>query len=253
MSSSNLETALSKIRPHTASSLPHQKSPAKVLTALEATFEEQKAEKTPAAYFAGLLTLFESTLSQEKETAFKFGDGDRLPAELYLLALICPFVPAPIIRANLNTLMALTTPLWSPINAHAPALRSLLTLYNSILRALDRVQLEKQMVRQSFATVLQFCVDPRPKVRKRAADIVRDVLASPPSPLLRHPYAERVGEWSVNALSEVNTLSSGKQKEKANVDDVSSAAIHLISFVRPILPYMPSVVSVNLLRLIYTS
>ena len=238
-----MEAVLAKIRPHTASSLSHQKAPAKILTALEATFNEQKADKTPAAYFAGLLTLFDSTVAQEKDTGLKFGDGDRLPAELYLLALICPFVPAPIIRANLNTLMALTEPLWSPINSHAPALRSLLTLYNSVLRALDRVQLEKQTVRQSFATVLQFCVDPRPKVRKRAADIVRDVLASPPSPLLRHPYAERVGEWSVNALSEVNNIGSNKQKGKVNLGDVNGTAIHLIAFIRPVLSYLPSSVS----------
>lgn len=123
------------------------------------------------------------------------------------------------------------------------ALRSQLTLYNAIFRALDRSQLETQNTRQSFATILQLCVDPRPKVRKRAADLVRDVLSSPPSPLIRHPYSERVGEWCVNALSEVNALGSSKQKGKKNADDVVSAAIHLLAFLRPVLPYLPPEVS----------
>ncbi|EJD03307.1 NUC173-domain-containing protein [Fomitiporia mediterranea MF3/22] len=239
MYAQEMEEALSKIRPHTSSSLAHQKIPANLLTALEETFKEQNAERTPAAYFAGLLTTLESTVQKEKETNYLLGDGDLLPAELYLLALIGPFVPAPVIRASLSNLLSLTSPLWTPLNPHAPPLRSQLTWYNAVLRALDRTQLETQAVRQTFATILQLCLDPRPKVRKRAADIVRDVLASPPSPLLRHPYSERVGEWSINALSEVNSLKQ-KGKKNANTDDVVNAAIHLLAFIRPVLPYLPS-------------
>lgn len=242
-----MEVALSKIRPHTSSSLAHQKAPANLLVALEATFKEQNTERTPAAYFAGLLTAIESTVQKEREAGFALGDSDLLPAELYLLALVGPFVPAPIIRANLNTLLSLTATLWPSLSPHPPALRSQLTLYNTILRALDRSLLETQNTRQSFATILQLCVDPRPKVRKRAADLVRDVLSSPPSPLIRHPYSERVGEWTVNALAEVNALGSGKQKGKKNADDVVSAAIHLLAFLRPVLPYLPPEVSLILI------
>ncbi|KAI5117784.1 hypothetical protein M0805_000427 [Coniferiporia weirii] len=242
MSSGDLEAALSKIRPHSSSSLSHQKAPANLLIALEATFKEQNAERTPAAYFAGLLTALESTVQKERDGKFALGDGDLLPAELYLLALVSPFTPAPVVRANLNTLISLTALLWTPLNSYPPPLRSQLTLYNAILRAADRSQLEAQPLRQSFATILQLCVDARPKVRKRAADLVRDVLASPPSPLLRHPYAERVGEWSVSALADVNALGSGKQKGKKTSEDVVGAAIHLLAFLRPVLPYLPSTV-----------
>ncbi|THH08369.1 hypothetical protein EW145_g2754 [Phellinidium pouzarii] len=236
MSSGDMEAAISKIRPHTSSSLPHQKAPANLLIALEATFKEQKAERSPAAYFAGLLTALESTVKKERDEKYALADGDLLPAELYLLALVGPFVPAPVVRANLNTLLSLTSPLWNPLNSSAPALRSQLTLYNALLRAADRSQLETPLLGQSFATILQLCVDTRPKIRKRASDLVRDVLASPPSPLLIHPYAERVGEWSVNALSNVNTLGSGKQKGKKNAEDIVGAAIHLLAFLRPVLP-----------------
>ena len=183
MHSEDLESALAKVRPHTSSSLAHQKAPASLLAALEATFKEQNTERTPSAYFAGLLTALEGTIEKEKNTKFLLGDGDLLPAELYLLALVGPFVPPPVIRANLNTLISLTAQLWTSLHSSAPPLRSQLSLYNAVLRAADRAQLETQPVRQSFATILQFCLDPRPKVRKRAADLVKDVLSSPPSPL----------------------------------------------------------------------
>lgn len=238
--SSEMEAALAKIRPHTSSSLPHQKAPANLLVALEATFKEQNTDRTPTAYFAGLLTALESTAQRDATGEYALGDADILPAELYLLALIGSFVPPPIIRTNLNTLLAATASLWPHLNPHAPPLRSQLTLYNAILRALDRTLLETQAVRQSFATILQLCVDPRPKVRKRAVDLVHDVLQSPPSPLARHPYSERVGEWITNALAEVTSL---KQKGKKNSEDVSSAAIHLLAFIRPVLPYLPPSVS----------
>lgn len=243
--SSELECALAKIRPHTTSPVPHQKAPATLLGALETTFKEQNTDRSPAAYFAALLTTLESTVQREKSGEFALGDGDILPAELYLLALVTPFVPAPIIRANLNTLLTLTSPLWPVLNSHAPPLRSQLSIFGAILQALDRSQLEIPAVRQSFASILQLCVDLRPKVRRKAADLVRDVLAVPPTPLARHPYGDRVAEWSLSALTEVNAGGLSKQKGKKPVADTSSIAIHLLAFIRPLTIYLPSSVSTS--------
>lgn len=243
--SGDIETALSKIRPHTSSSLPHQKAPANLLVALEATFKEQNTERTPAAYFAGLLTTIESTVEDEQGGNYALGDADLLPAELYMLSLVCPFVPAPVVRANMNAIISVTSPLWTSLTSHPPPLRSQLTLYNALLRAADRSQLETQSLRQSFATILQFCLDPRPKVRKRTADLVRDVLSSPPSPLLQHPYADRVAEWSRKALADIETIGTGKQKAKKTAEDFVSTAIHLLAFLRPVLPYLPPSVSIT--------
>ena len=101
-----MEAELSKIRPHTSSNLPHQKAPATLLSALESTFKEQNTDPSPAAYFAGLLTALEGSVQKERGGGeLKLGDGDLLPAELYLLALVAPFVPPPIIRHHLNSLL----------------------------------------------------------------------------------------------------------------------------------------------------
>jgi ribosomal RNA-processing protein 12 len=101
MSEDGLDLALSKIRPQTASSLEHQKAPANLLHALEATIDEKKTERTSTAYFAAILTALGGTLQNDASSGLALDEGDMIPAELYLLALVAPFVPPPVIRGNL--------------------------------------------------------------------------------------------------------------------------------------------------------
>ncbi|KAJ3505143.1 hypothetical protein NLJ89_g7567 [Agrocybe chaxingu] len=232
-----MEEALAKIRPHTSSSLPHQKIPANLLIVLESTFKEQHAETTPTAYFAAILTTLDGTI-QKKDISLE--DSAILPAELYLLALVAPFTPAPVIRSNLNTLLSLTAPLFPALSQYAPALRSQLSLYYAIFQVLDRSQLEVQGVRQTFASILQLCADPRPKVRKKAADVVKDLLANPPTPLMRHPYAERVAEWVKSALAEVSSSPFARGKgAKNSANPGAEVGIHILAFLRPLITHLP--------------
>ncbi|KAF9812553.1 hypothetical protein IEO21_06143 [Rhodonia placenta] len=235
----SLEQALAKIRPHTSSTLPHQKTPATLLRALEATFREQKTEPTPTAYFAALVTTLDGALQAAPTSGPPLGDGDILPAVLYLLALIAPHVPHPVVQSHLNTVISLTSPLFPALLPHAPPLRSQLGLYSAILQSLEKQQLDAQGLRQSFSSILQLTLDPRPKVRKKAAELVRDVLAKPPLPLLRHPYAPRVADWVNAALVEVNGDGMYKFKGKKADTEGSDTAIHLLAFLRPVLPYLP--------------
>jgi ribosomal RNA-processing protein 12 len=230
-----MEDALAKIRPHTSSSLPHQKTPATLLLAIESTLEEQNTEPTPTAYFAALLTTLDGTL-QRKDTSPD--DGAILPAELYLLALVAPFVSKPVVRAHLDTLLNLTSPLFPHLNPHAPPLRSQLSLYHVIFQSLDRPQLEMSGIRQTFASILNLCVDPRPKVRKKAADVVKDTLCSPPNPLIRHPYSAQTAEWVKSTLSKSNSGPFSKGKSKQNNASPENA-IHVLAFLRPILSHLP--------------
>jgi ribosomal RNA-processing protein 12 len=232
-----MEEALSKIRPHTSSSLPNQKTPAQLLIALEQTFREQNTDPTPTAYFAAILTTLDGSI-QKKELALE--EGAILPAELYLIALVAPFVPAPIIRTNLNTVLSLTAPLFPALNQHPPALRSQLSLYHCIFSSLDKTQLDVQGVRQCFATILQLCLDPRPKVRKKAADIVKNLLSSPPIPLMRHPYSERVSDWIKSTLTDASATPFGKGKGvKYSAVPGADVALHVLACLKPIMPYLP--------------
>ena len=236
------ESTRAKIRPQTSSGLAHQKAPATLLRALESTLTEQNTQRTSTAYFAVLLTTLDASLQKARESGPAFGDGDVLPAELYLLSLVAPFVPFPVVRSNLNTLITLTAPLFPQLVPHAPPLRSQLTLYEAVFHALERTQLETPGLRQSFESILLLCLDPRPKVRKRAAELVKDVLSSPPPPSIRHPYADRVAEWVKVSLAEA---SSGlvKFKGKKADHDGAETGIHLLAFLRPVLSMLPPAVS----------
>ena len=243
---SGLDLALSKIRPHTTSSLEHQKAPANLLHALEATLDDRKTERSPTAYFAALLTTLDGTLQKDASSGLAFGEGDILPAELYLLSLVAPYVPAPVIRGNLNTILSLTSPLFPSLVTHAPPLRSQIGLYGSVVRALDRSQLEVQGVRQSFASILQLCLDHRPKVRKRAGEAIKDILSSPPTPLMRHPYGDRVADWVKSTLADVSANAVSRSKRSASNMEAAEIALHLLSFLRPVILRLPPPVSGDL-------
>lgn len=142
-----MEDALAKIRLHTSSSLLHQKTPATLLLAIESTLKEQNTEPTPTAYFAALLTALDGIL-QRKDTSL--ADGAILPAELYLLALVAPFIPKVVLRTHLNTLLSFTSPLFPLLIPHAPPIRSQLSLYHVIFQSLDRSKLETPNIRPDF-------------------------------------------------------------------------------------------------------
>ncbi|KAF9049933.1 armadillo-type protein [Panaeolus papilionaceus] len=232
-----MDEALSKIRPHVSSSLPHQKTPANLLVALEATFKDQNTEPTPTAYFAAILTTLDGSI-QKKDLSLQ--DGALLPAELYLLALIAPFVSQSVMCANLNTILSLTAPLFPALTQYAPALRSQLSLYDALFQSLETSQLDVGGVRQAFASILQLCVDPRPKVRKKAADVIKDLLSNPPAPLVRHPYAKQAAEWFHHTLRETSAGPFAKSKSsKKEISLGAETAIHALAALRPLIPHLP--------------
>ena len=247
--SATLDLALLKIRPHTTSSLEHQKAAASLLHAIEATLDERKTERSPTAYFAALLTALGGTRQKEASSGLGLDEGDMLPAELYLLALVAPFVPPPVIRGSLNTILSHTSPLFPSLMTYAPPLRSQIGLYGSVFRALDRSQLEVQGVRQSFASILQLCLDARPKVRKRAAEVITDILSTPPTPSMRHPYSDRVAEWVKSSLANVTTNVLSRSKHSTSGMEGPEVALHILSLLRQVILRLPPFVSRNLCRI----
>ncbi|KIY44425.1 NUC173-domain-containing protein [Fistulina hepatica ATCC 64428] len=241
-----MEEALAKIRPHTSSSLPHQKTPATLLLALESTFKDQNTEATPTAYFAALLTTLDGSLQKDPS----LNEGDMLPAVLYLLALVAPHAPPAVICSNLSTILSLTSPLFPPLHEHAPPLRSQISLYHAVFQALDRSQLDSPGVRQTFASILQLCLDPRPKVRKKAAEVVKDVLAHAPPPFSRHPYAERVADWIRSSLADASSRPVFRGKGSQADTTGSDIAISIVSLLSGILPNLPSSSLANITSLL---
>ena len=228
---------MSKIRPHTSSNLVHQKKPAQLLVALESTIESTSGSSTrhastltttlsslsaaPAAsaYYAALVTTLEGTLTRNETS---LDEGEILPATLYLLAIVTPFVPPSLLRSQLATLHPILAPLLPHTNPHAPSLRSLITIFGVVISSLDSHSLDVLGVRGSFSTLVERTIDPRPKVRRKAAEVVRDILSNPPTPLQVHPWRVRVSEWACAVLD----------THKGEPETL----IHLLAFLRMLVP-----------------
>lgn len=195
--------------------------PAVLLTAIDATLQsdikpdDEAATIPPAAYLVALL----STLSQLASTPAAAKAGDKrelLEATLYLLSLLTPHLDQPLLRTKLPVLATLA-PLYPSFATHAPALKSLIAISQSILSALSQVQLEKDLpARTVFAHVLSLAGDARPKVRRRAQEAVGALLASPPPPATAHPYGTETAGWILDRLEDaVKGAKRGGKKEQA--------------------------------------
>ncbi|EIW83040.1 NUC173-domain-containing protein [Coniophora puteana RWD-64-598 SS2] len=229
----SLESALGKIRPHTQSSLAHQKAPAHLLQAIDGTLAERESERTSTAYFAAIVTALDSSVGKRQTS---LGDGDLLPAELYLLALVAPFVPQSVVQAQLWTTLELLAPLFPSLTDHAPPLRSWIAAIQALVSSADRSQLDKTPLVQAFNSVLHLTVDHRPKVRKRAAEAVKAIIDKPPLPLARHPYSARVAQWAHTVLAAAAASPIGAKGKSQHTPET---AIHLIQFLRTALPHLP--------------
>ncbi|EKM80725.1 hypothetical protein AGABI1DRAFT_71216 [Agaricus bisporus var. burnettii JB137-S8] len=233
-----MEDTLAKIRVHKSSAAPAHKTPATLLIAVESTLQEQNKDRSPTAYFAALLTTLDGTL-QHKDLSLD--EGAVLPAELYLISLVAPFVSKLVIRAHLGTLLNLTAPLFPLVTSHTAPLRSQLSIYHVLFQSLDLSQLDTPTLPQAFASILNLCLDSRPKIRRKAADVVKATLCNPPNPLTRHPYAGRAAEFVKLTLGELASapFAKGKSKETGNRPE---DAIHVLAFLRPVLAYFPPAV-----------
>lgn len=234
-----MEEALDKIRPHTKSALLNQSAPAKLLVAVESTLNEQEQETTPVAYYASFFATLQETVKREEASGKEVNvdEGAVIPSALYLLSLVLPHVPHPVLRTNVSSLLGTVAPLFPLISSSPPSLRSAIGIVSAIIGALDVHHLTSSapIIRQSFATILDLTIDPRPKVRKRAQLAVSDIIHAPPPPLLVHPYGKQTAEFVIGMLGAV----SGTPGQQQSIE----MGIWTCSFVKSIAPFWPPAVS----------
>jgi len=90
------------------------------------------------------------------------------------------------------------------------------------ISSLDSHSLDAPGVRNAFSTLVEHTIDPRPKVRRKAAEAVRDILSNPPPPLQVHLWRPRVAEWA----SAVFEAQKGEPE----------TLIHLLAFLKMLVP-----------------
>lgn len=209
--SPELNSELDQIRCHVGSSLPSQKAPAVLLNALESTLD---SSRTPVAYFAALITTLDQALKREtsrplNETAL--ADGAIIPATLYLLSVVVPAVPSTVLRSHLTIILDTLSPLFPSLTPHVPPLCSQIAIYAAVFPALESTQFSAPLLRQSFVSILELALDPRHKVRRKAQAALGEILASPPTPLIKHPYSEQVAQYVLGVLTAVENRSISKK------------------------------------------
>lgn len=201
-----LNAAFSKIRLQTNSGVAAVRRPASLLTAIDSTLKLNHStegnEEIPAtAYLVALL----STLTQLTSTPGITKEGEKrelLEATLYLLSLLTPHLDAPLLRSK-TSLISTLNPLFPAFSDHAPALKSLIAISQSILASVSLQQLDKDReIKINFSHILAIAGDARPKVRRRAQEAVGALLSAPPSPAIIHPYRVETADWILERLED---------------------------------------------------
>ncbi|KAI9031346.1 armadillo-type protein, partial [Hyaloraphidium curvatum] len=220
-----LASTLARIRAQRSSGLANQSRPAAVLLALEQSAADagEALPLSAGAYFAGLAGVLERVAGDADA-------GETLAAVAYLLAAVFPHAPAPLVRAQSGALAARLTSLLP--GAAPPLLRSLTACLAHLLLALPlSAWLADAAAKRVWRVLLLLAADPRPKVRKRAADGVRLVLSRPPTPVTNHPGSAAVLDFVAKGLEAAPGGS-------ANEDARDAHTLHMLAFLASTLPLL---------------
>ncbi|MCJ1433130.1 hypothetical protein MMC27_002489 [Xylographa pallens] len=216
--------------------LQNQRETAVVLSAIEDTLKSQNHDFAPTAYFAALLALLSQAISASKGPVNK----ELATSVVYLLDLVTPYVPKPILRSKFSQILTSLAPALTYQDIEAPLLRSSVGCLETLLVAQDAGAwtLPQTQIgpRRAIAGLLVLAVDHRPKVRKRAHDALIKVLKSPPpSPSLDHPAADMCAETALHNLNDLVQHSGKKHKARAYANEEHHPSLmHALQLVKSI-------------------
>jgi ribosomal RNA-processing protein 12 len=206
----------------------------RVLNAVEDTLRDQKTNFTPTAYFAALLALLGQYVSG-KEIVNK----DVATAVVYLLDLITPHVPAPLLRSKFPQILQKLVVVLVNSEADAPLVKPSLGCLESLLLVQDapawNLPVAESSPRRAVVLILALASDHRPKVRRRAQDALANVLKNPPpSPALDHPAAEMCAETALRKLNEAldSTKKQSSKKSNHNLNQNSPGLHHTLQLIK---------------------
>lgn len=165
---------------------------------------------------------------------------DLATSVVYLLDLVTPHTPQPLLRSKFSQILTNIAPALTLPEADAPLLRPSIGCLESLLVAQDAAAWELSATqigpRRAIAGLLNLAVDHRPKVRKRAQDALTKVLKNPPpSPSIDHPAADMCAETALKSLGDLAAKAgqARKQKKFAQAENEPGLihALHLVKTV----------------------
>jgi ribosomal RNA-processing protein 12 len=184
-----------------------------VLNALEDTLRDQKTGFTPTAYFSALLALLGQYISGKQIV-----NKDVAAAVVYLLDLVTPHVPAPLLRSKFSHILKKLSVILANPESDAPLVKPSIGCLESLLVVQDApawaLPVTEASPRRAVALILSLASDHRPKVRRRAQDALAKVLKSPPpSPALDHPAADLCAETALRKLRDALETTKKQQPQ----------------------------------------
>ncbi|KAK7429586.1 pre-rRNA processing protein [Neonectria magnoliae] len=231
MATPSLAEKLDKIK---SPGLQSQQRNVVVLHAVESTLKDQNTPATPTGYFAALLALLQQANSNDTV------NPELATPAVYLLDVITPYAPQPLLRAKFTQILTLLAPVLLLHDAEPMLLRYSIGCLESLLLAQDSASWELSVTqigpRRAVAGLLNMSLDHRPKVRKRSQDALKQVLRNPPpSPSLDHPAADMCAQTAMKNLEDLTTKIAQLQKGKKSTDTSHEPAmIHALQLVKTV-------------------
>lgn len=159
-------------------------------------------------------------------------DEEVVIACTYLLAIIIPQVSTQILRLKFKPVASSFGIILSNYHAQTPPVKSILSCMQVLLLAQDaRTWAHNSQCTQLFRYILALTVDDRQKVRKRAHQVVKQIIMNPPPPTLYHPASSLSLDYAIKFMS---FTTQGASRDERALQDVQ--IIYLLEFLRAILP-----------------
>ena len=155
---------------------------------------------------------------------------------IYLLDLVTPDVPPPLLRSKFSQILNCLAPALTSSAAEAPLLRSSIGCLEALMIAQNweswALPMSQVSPRRAMAGLLVLANDRRPKVRKRAQDAVTNVLKHhPPSPSLDHPAAELCAETALKQAKDILELAT-RNKRQNHWQNHEAALVHALQLIK---------------------
>ncbi|CCH43890.1 Ribosomal RNA-processing protein [Wickerhamomyces ciferrii] len=230
----DFEFKLQKIRTQITSKLENQKHLALILSAVEENISDQNSngQKSPVAYFVSFLSLLEQSINVQTDEIL---DPALAASSAYFLDLTLPFIPKSLLKSKFPEILTKLAPAITNTEAEAPLIRSAIGALETLLIAQDLNSWNNSSLninpKRGLGGLLEYSLDPRPKVRKRAQEAVHKILANPPpGPAREHVGSGLASDLSIKTIVE---LLSNKPNQKTNKEH-SAKLIHTLQLISAI-------------------
>lgn len=232
------ELKLDRIRGHANSKLENQKILAVILTAVEDDLKAQNNLNSVTAYFVSFLALLNQCFDANGEII----DRSLVTSAAYFLDLIFPFVPKSLLRSKFTEILVKLAPALTNEEADAPLIKSCIGALEVLLIAQDAKAWKSKLNVSPWRAInalLDLSLDPRPKIRKRAQEAIKNILLNPPaSPTLGHVASDPCSEFALKAVIEILNEENLKKRNKKNSSttnkEVNSKLIHSLKLIETI-------------------